>query len=530
VTDVAFDAETVLAALQTVLASATFAKAPRCRDLLAFATTETVAGRGHLLNERVIARAALGRPISVDTRIDASARVQAWRTRELLDRYYATEGREADLRIAIPLGQYATTAQRANTANTLAPRSRPATAGPVLTVLQLRHDADALGRRVAVGLSESLVQTLSGFPGLQVIGPVLPGGGGEEESAALHAQRTEADAVLHGAVLVGDEMVRVAVHLADARTGTVRWSSSFENQIADFTGFDAEDAIVRQVVGVVGDFGGLVLRERFEPKPGQGDPSVADALWRYYAFMDHLDPEEAFAVIDGLERAHELEPDNAHVMASLGFTFTVDVLMRGSAATDSMAIAERYGRMALAADPLNAVAHNVLAVVALARGQFPSAARHAEEALSQARLHPGNAYVAAMVIGASVDWQRGIAIIRDVVRLNPYGPNHRHTLLATDALIRNDIAQALAEACLLDFPAHLYGPLLRALCLDALGLHEQAREELDAAVALQPDLLERPAEVLASAPTIPQLAADHLAERLAALAGRGELRDISAEA
>ena len=165
-----------------------------------------------------------------------------------------------------------------------------------------------------------------------------------------------------------------------------------------------------------------------------------------------------------------------------------------------MAIAQDHGRRALLADPTNAVAHNVLAVVALAKGHEPSAARHAEEVLRLTRHHPGNAYVAGMVLGASGQWDRGIGIIRDTVRLNPYGPNHRHTLLSVDALRRDDVADALAEASFLDFPAYLYGPLLRGLCLDALGIEDQALAEIEAALALEPELLDRPVEVLSAAP------------------------------
>ena len=103
------------------------------------------------------------------------------------------------------------------------------------------------------------------------------------------------------------------------------------------------------------------------------------------------------------------------------------------------------------------------------------------------------------------------------MRLNPYGPNHRHTLLSVDALRRDDVAEAMAEASFLDFPAYLYGPLLRGLCLDALGIQDQALAEIEAALSLEPELLDRPVEVLSAAPTIPTDAAEHLAERLAAV-------------
>lgn len=517
------DAQTVVEELQRILDSRAFANAPRCRELLSFVTTESLAGRGHLLNERVVARSALGRPTTLDTRTDAGARVQARRTRDLLDRYYADEGGDAPVLISIPKGQYATTFLRAESTTAPEPATPEPegslTTGPVLAVVQLRHRASGVDRRVAIGLSESIVQTLSAFPGLRVVGPLVTDGGQDADADVLRAaERARAHVVLHGAVWASDDTLRVAVHLTDATQHRVRWSDTFEHPVADFTGFGAEDEILRQVVATVGDFGGVVLRERFDPGPGDGDPDVAEALWRYYTFLDQLDPAEAFDVLDGLQRALEREPDNAHLLASLGFTFTIDVLMRGAAATESMVIAEDLGRRALLADPANAVAHNVLAVVALANGHESSASRHAEEALRLTRHHPGNAYVAGMVLSASGQWDRGIDIIRDTVRLNPYGPNHRHTLLAIDALRRDDIADALAEASFLDFPAYLYGPLLRGLCLDALGIRDQALTEIEAALLLEPGLLDRPVEVLSAAPTIPTDAAEHLAGRLAAMA------------
>jgi TolB-like protein/tetratricopeptide (TPR) repeat protein len=515
------DEPMIVESLQRILAGTTFRNAPRCRELLAFVVTESLAGRGHLLNERVIARSALGRPPTIDTRTDAAARVQAGRTRDLLDRYYRDEGRDEVVRISIPRGQYAARFLRQPSTRPVEPAAvapSSATRGPVLAVTQFRHRSGGLDRRVAVGLSESLVQVLSRFPGLRVVGPVLDEGNADAGADAWHAgDRARADAVLHGAVRTANETVRVTTHLTDQRTGTVRWSDTFERPVGEFLGFDAEDEILRHVAATVGDFGGVMLRERFEPAPGEGHAEVADALWRYYSFLEQLSPDEAIPVVVGLESALSLEPDNAHVMASLGFVFTCDVLMRGAAAADSIELAESHGRRALAIDPQNAVAHNVLAVVALARGQLPAAHRHAEVVLQLAGHHPGNAYVAGMVIGAAGDWPRGIDIIRETVRLNPYGPNHRHTLLAVDALLRDDVADALAEASYLHFPDHLYGPLLRSLCLFELGLADEARAELERAVEIEPGLADRAGEVLAVAPTIPLDVADHLAARLAAL-------------
>lgn len=515
-------------ALNRVLHSTAFGRAPRSRDLLAFVVTETLAGRGHLLNERVVSRLALERPPTLDTRTDASARVQARRTRDLLDRYYTGEGADDPLRIAIPVGQYAATFSPAGAPPdrqpAATPEARPApatgTIGPVLAVVGLRHGRGAIDRRVAAGLTETLVGTLARFPGLRVVGPVTAGEGTsasvDVRAAGVHA---DADVVLHGSVLSGDDAVRVTMHLSDGATGEVRWSETFEHTVASFTGFAAEDDIVRRVVGIVGDTSGLVLRGAIRPDGGDGDPVVIAALAQYYAFLDELTPDNAPMIVGGLLEALEHEPDNAHVLASLGFVFAIDVLMRGTEAADSMATAQDLGRQALGLDPASATANCILGVVALAKGNHPGACAHAEEVLRLTPYHPSNAYVAGMLIGAADDWKRGIEIIERVVRVNPYGPNHRRTLLAVDALMRDDVATALAESSLLHFPDFLYGPLLRALCLVELDLCDEAEREFATVLALRPDFLDDPAGILAAAPTIPDHAAEHLARRTLASFG-----------
>ena len=402
--------------------------------------------------------------------------MQARRTRELLDRYYDGPGSGDPIRITIPTGQYAA-AFVPHRPPTPSPRSdeeaaRRTTIGPRLAVVELRHRATGVDRRIAAGLTESLVHTLSRFPGLETVGPLRVGASTAGDDLATVATRTGADFVLHGMVVASPDTVRVTVHLS-AGTGEVRWSDSFEHPLDEFVGFGAEDEIVARVAATVGDFGSIVLRE---PLPSRADcePCVADALRQYYAYLDELTPEVAGTVIRDLEAAVELEPENSHVLSSLAFTHAVDVLMQGAVAEDSMASAESLARRALRREPTNAVANNVLAIVALARGLLSQARKHADLALELAPYHPGNSYVAGMVVGASGDWELGIAIIRRVVRTNPYGPNHRRTLLAVAALMEDDVAGALAEASLLHFPGYVYGPLLKAICLGEMDLLDGA--------------------------------------------------------
>lgn len=520
------DAQEAIDALHAVLQSRAFANAPRCRELLSFVTTESLAGRGHLLNERVIARSALGRPPTIDTRTDSAARVQARRTRELLARYYAEEGADAHVRIVLPKGQYAAVFHRH--VATLSPRSsRPAedrrmTTGPTLAIVQLRHRAGGIDRRVAVGLTESLVQVMSSFTGLRVAGPLVGDGADDSAYDVVRAgERAGARAVLHGAVWASEDVVRVSMHVTDVVEGCVLWSERFAHPVGAFTGFGAEDEIVRQVAGVVGDVNGVVLRAPHQQTSTTGDAFIADALWRWFAFLDQLDPTTLVEVRDDLRLALEREPQNALLLAALAWAHTMDFLIPGPDPSESLVLAEDLANRAIRIDPTSAAAYNVLATVDLARGLDASAAIHAERALERAPNHPAHAFVAGVVLANTGEWDRGIQIMRDAIDLNPYGLTYRHLLPAVDALMHDDIAQALADASLLDVSALVWGPLLRAVCLDALGLEAQANEELATALLFEPDLLDRPFDVLSAHPNVPTVAAEHMAGRLASFTSAG---------
>lgn len=507
------DRRRVVEALNRVLVSATFASAPRSRDLLAFVVTETIDGRGDRLNQRLVARVALGRPTTIDTRTDASARVQARRLRQLLDRYYATEGTGDVLRIAIPVGQYAASFLLVERLPDAAerPSSRRSNSAPAIAVVQLRSSSTGLPRRIAVGLTESIVHALSTCPGIQVVGPLAPEPGSLAPSASV-IERAAADFVLHGGVVRGDDDVRVTWHLGAAGSNSLVWSQSFQRGADEFTGFGAEDDITRQVVAAIGDFSGVVLRS--PPEPSTGRQSVmAEALRSYYLFIDEVDPELRPQVIVELSEALRVEPGNAHVAACLAFVFAVEVLQHGVAAADAIRRAEEYARLAVRIDSREPTAHNVLGIVALASGDLAAAQQCAEAALRVAPMHTETIYIAGAVI-AGVDWDRGIALIRHAVGTDPFGPTPRRIWLATDALLHGDSSTALAEASLVHQPGYVYGHIVRAICYYRMGLDGLATTELQRIVAIDPSFFDHARGVLASVPTVPQFVADFLVDHL----------------
>jgi tetratricopeptide (TPR) repeat protein len=272
---------------------------------------------------------------------------------------------------------------------------------------------------------------------------------------------------------------------------------------------------VAHIVGAVADYRGVIFGTPAPLPALAADRRVSEAVTSYYAFIDSLDPAAALPAVLALEEALTVEPGNPQVLANLAAMYGIDVLMRGPLdAADSLARAEELGRTAMAIDPDNAQAHSVLGVVALSRGYLDEAQLHARAILRLTPYHPTHTYTAGMLIEASGDWDEGIAIIRRAVALNPFHPSHERTLLAVDDLLHDDVAGALRQARLLDFPAYVYGPLLRAICSAELGEKDAVRSAVSDLLAVCPDFFERPAEVIGAAPTMPPHAVEHLVGRL----------------
>lgn len=93
-------------ALDVLLSSGLFRRAPTLERLLKYVCQKHFEGKAHELKEYTVAVEGLGRPPEFDPDQDSIVRVEAHRLRKLLDRYYETMARDQPVRIAIPAGQY----------------------------------------------------------------------------------------------------------------------------------------------------------------------------------------------------------------------------------------------------------------------------------------------------------------------------------------------------------------------------------------------------------------------------------------
>jgi adenylate cyclase len=486
-------------AVRRVLDSAAFARAEQARRFLAYVAHETLEGRSDGLNERSIARLALGRSVDFDARDDAGVRVLATRVRARLDQYYDTEGRLDPIRLSIPRGQYAlaVTAHQPIAAG----RAPTSTDGPMIAVTRFVSDgpqSDVL----AAGLSESLVHALTRFPGVRVAGP-LTAGDGMSADAVDTGNRTAARFVLYGSVRLSATTVRANVRVAETTRGEVVWSEQFDADRATFGGFGVEDDIVERLAGAVADYRGVALRSPAGAGHLSDQPAGYLAIAGFYRFLDTLDLAEGLAVLADLEAAALVEPDNAVLLGLVAAAHAIPVLMFGAeGASESFATAQAYAERALLLDPRNPHAHSALATLSLAAGDPDACLAHLDVLLDEVPHHPSFLYQAGLLTAGCGRWDDGIAIIERAIRLNPHHPSHQRVLLVIDRLRRGDVAAALNQAQLVRFDGYIWGPLCLAICLEELGLADEARREVAALEAVAPDFFDRPADHIGAAPAI----------------------------
>jgi adenylate cyclase len=478
--------------LRRILASGTFADSRRSREFLAYVVRETLDGRGHRLKERTIGRAALDKAPTFDPRSDSGVRVQATRVRAQLDAYYAGEGAEDGVVISLPKGSYVPVISVAPvepaSAHAAVARS---TLGPGVAVVRFtRADEDLQSTALAMGLTESLVSALSSFPGIRVVGPV---DGGEQEPTGPAERRlgTRLDVryVVRGAVVSADGEVVVSVRLVDAASGEVVWADTFHRSAASLAGFTGQDDVVRRVAGIVGDYSGAVLRHAAHSGGETTNPAVWTAMLEFYEGLERTTPESALRLLASLLRAHELEPQNALLLSMLASTESY--LANNSSEVDRAEMVEAceaHARAALLLDPTSGHAHLVLGVAAFARGNERLCLEHLRLAVELSPGNPSILYGAGWYFGLAGDWDVGVRMVRESLRLNPDSPTLRYLYLAVDDLMSGDYAAALNDAMRYPHSDDFWQPLLLGLALDGLGHRDDALVEIAKASALVSDL------------------------------------------
>jgi len=197
--------------VDALLASATFAKAPRMCRLLTFLLEKKISGQEHDINEYAIGLDLFGRDASTyDTALDPQVRVQIGRLRTRLATYYAALERATAVRIEIPMGSYVPVIVQASAA------SKP-----------LRYKRIQLAPlRNLTGASDCsmFVSGLDAELGSRLFATLGQGVQLSETSDDNWAPRLE------GSVRIENDHVRASIRLVEPGAGNIAWLSQFDRR------------------------------------------------------------------------------------------------------------------------------------------------------------------------------------------------------------------------------------------------------------------------------------------------------------
>lgn len=239
------------------------------------------------------------------------------------------------------------------------------------------------------GIADELLTLLTDTPGLRVIA--------RTSSFAFKGQRLTAEQLgdtLHARYLVqggvrrDNEIVRLAVQLIDANTGSQVWSDAWNGKLQDI--FEVQQDFAARVADQLKV---SLLGEGPNIEPTDPEAYVVVLQARH---MAHENSEQSvLGAIDLYKKALAIDSGYADAWAGLAEAYATPIYYSASAAQpgiDPVAEARKAAERALVLDSTQGTAHRVLGALAQATGDLAGAARHYERALS---LSPGN----------SVGWQ-----------------------------------------------------------------------------------------------------------------------------
>jgi adenylate cyclase len=361
----------VRAELGRILASPDFSRSERLRSFLAYVVEETLAGRGDRIKAYSVATEVFKRGPSFDAQNDPIVRIEAGRLRRALERYYLLDGIGDLVVIDVPKGHYkakfvrkppkqgsvepavADVIGRGPGASTHPPRNpwrallsgvaatlaclvlaailllvsrqsaqtsiAPAstTAGlssgrstPLVAVLPFADLGQApTSSLYAAGLTEDVLTNLARFSGLTVLGRDTSYNVGPLADLARLRTQYSATYAVEGAVRAAGNNLRISARLIDTATGTVLWSSIYDEDTEKGEALEIQKDVAERVAATLAQPRGAIFRADEKRLRAPVDPEAYACISRYYAYRAGREADQHTAAHECMEGTVQRLPE-----------------------------------------------------------------------------------------------------------------------------------------------------------------------------------------------------------------------------
>jgi serine/threonine-protein kinase len=388
-------AEDLRAQVQRIVESPWFSSAPRLTRFLQFAVESLISGATDQLKESVLGRVVFDRGSSFDPRTDSIVRVDSQRLRRKLAEYYNNDGRNDRVMVTFQAGSYIPLVSYVE-GGLLPPKGGEWLMGSklspqIIAVLPFDNlSPDWEQDYFCEGITDDIIHSLSGIPGLRVIGHTSAFALQRATHDVREAgRRVGAGTIVDGSVRKYGDDLRIFAEIIDAETGHVSWAETYDRTLGDIFSIQAE--IAEAVARVLQ----MTLAPTVSRRLVQSAPNM-DAYTMYLRgrhAWNRMSGEGFGIAIDLFEQCTLLYPTYAAAHAGLADAYASLALWGVLRPRDVLPKAEQAAQRALQLDPL------------LAQG-------YSSSAVCAAFFH--------------WKWEEGIALARRSTELNPSSRTGRH--------------------------------------------------------------------------------------------------------
>jgi serine/threonine-protein kinase len=298
---------------------------------------------------------------------------------------------------------------------------------------------------LALGMTEEIVTGFSRFSYLRVMAP---------GSILKHSQSGDprqigvdlgARYVMEGSIRQAGSTVRLAVQLVDASNGAHLWAETFDRHFQSDQIFAMQDELIPRIVSTCADHFGVLARSISDAvrEKESSQLSPYEALMRGFGYHYRLNSQEHAEARDILEQAVKEAPNNADCWAMLSWVYSHEYGHGFNTLPGSLDRALVAARRAVDLAPTNHLAYQTLAVALFFRKERANCLSAAERAMALNPLDASNE--AIFLITFVDDWERGCALIRRAMDLNPYVPGWYRLILALNEYRKGNYREAVAE-------------------------------------------------------------------------------------
>jgi tetratricopeptide (TPR) repeat protein len=493
-------AHEIRAALERVVASDVMRSSPQLTAFLRFVVEAVLEGNSDRIKGYVIAVEVLKRGAQFNPQIDPIVRVEATRLRRTLERYYASEGAEDPIVIALPRGTYVPTFTRRPSAR---PEHQDVGAAPAVESLPpgngmpvlLVEPFETIGVPGPRSLSAASLHAMlsDAFARFDLINIVWEAAAGSHARAAAGAR---IDYRMAGsAEYREDGAVCLRFRLIDAADGNVVWTR--QSEIAAFDeASDAQERIVRELgTALVQPFGVIFTQGRAKSLgAGAGDPRYRCVLEAAESFRSFNSAQHSRARA-GLERLTVLDPS-----FGVGFTYLAALYVREylygldphAADLPPLERALRAARRGVELDPESARAYEMLSLTLFVRRDLPAAFAAGDKALERNKydMRAVGGYGQRLIAIGKID--KGMDMLMRAGDEAGVRPAVDQFFLFLGSYLRGDNAAAAFHSGQLTSDTFQLGLLARVLVAGLTGEREAARVALERLFALNPEWRDNP--------------------------------------